>query len=212
MTTRARRRRDAGVHAGRHAGRGEGRDASRSRGRSAPRSSSSNTYHLYLRPGDELIARRGGLHRFIGWTKPILTDSGGYQVFSLAARRTIDEEGARFQLASRRLRASADAGEGRRHPGAARIGHRDGARRVPRASGRRAMPRGARWSGRCAGRGARATRLLGAARRPVAGRHRHQPRPGAVRDRPGRRRSRTCARRAPRRRSRSGSRATRSAG
>ena len=56
----------------------------------------SNTYHLYLRPGDDLIARRGGLHRFIGWTKPILTDSGGYQVFSLAARRTITEEGARF--------------------------------------------------------------------------------------------------------------------
>src|SRR5918912_2088352 len=57
----------------------------------------SNTYHLYLRPGDDLIARRGGLHRFIGWMKPILTDSGGYQVFSMAARRTIDEEGARFQ-------------------------------------------------------------------------------------------------------------------
>jgi len=56
----------------------------------------SNTYHLYLRPGDDLIARRGGLHRFIGWTKPILTDSGGYQVFSLAERRTITEEGARF--------------------------------------------------------------------------------------------------------------------
>jgi queuine tRNA-ribosyltransferase len=57
----------------------------------------SNTYHLYLRPGDDLIARRGGLHAFIGWTKPILTDSGGYQVFSLAARRTIDEEGVRFR-------------------------------------------------------------------------------------------------------------------
>src|SRR5438270_7140119 len=57
----------------------------------------SNTYHLYLRPGDDLIARRGGLHAFIGWTKPILTDSGGYQVFSLAARRTIDEEGAHFR-------------------------------------------------------------------------------------------------------------------
>src|SRR5215831_9556457 len=50
----------------------------------------SNTYHLYLRPGDDLIARRGGLHAFIGWEKPILTDSGGYQVFSLATRRTID--------------------------------------------------------------------------------------------------------------------------
>ena len=56
-----------------------------------------NTYHLYLRPGADLIARRGGLHRFIGWTRPILTDSGGYQIFSLAARCTIDEQGARFQ-------------------------------------------------------------------------------------------------------------------
>ncbi len=56
-----------------------------------------NTYHLYLRPGDDLIARRGGLHNFSGWYGPILTDSGGYQVFSLADRRTITEEGARFQ-------------------------------------------------------------------------------------------------------------------
>jgi queuine tRNA-ribosyltransferase len=57
----------------------------------------SNTYHLYLRPGDDLIARQGGLHQFAGWTRPILTDSGGYQVFSLAARRTIDEAGAHFR-------------------------------------------------------------------------------------------------------------------
>src|SRR5260221_10758535 len=57
----------------------------------------SNTYHLYLRPGDDLIARRGGLHRFAGWMRPILTDSGGYQVFSLASRRTIDERGAHFR-------------------------------------------------------------------------------------------------------------------
>jgi queuine tRNA-ribosyltransferase len=56
-----------------------------------------NTYHLSLRPGVDLITRRGGLHRFIGWTRPILTDSGGYQVFSLAGRCTVDEEGARFQ-------------------------------------------------------------------------------------------------------------------
>ena len=56
-----------------------------------------NTYHLHLRPGDELIARRGGLHRFMGWSGPILTDSGGYQVFSLAARRVIDEDGVRFR-------------------------------------------------------------------------------------------------------------------
>ena len=48
-----------------------------------------NTYHLFLRPGDELIARRGGLHRFIGWTRPMLTDSGGFQIFSLAERRVI---------------------------------------------------------------------------------------------------------------------------
>jgi len=57
----------------------------------------SNTYHLYLRPGDNIIARRGGLHRFIGWSKPILTDSGGYQVFSLSERRTITEDGAAFR-------------------------------------------------------------------------------------------------------------------
>jgi queuine tRNA-ribosyltransferase len=56
-----------------------------------------NTYHLFLRPGDELIARHGGLHRFIGWTHPILTDSGGFQVFSLAERRVITEEGADFR-------------------------------------------------------------------------------------------------------------------
>jgi queuine tRNA-ribosyltransferase len=55
-----------------------------------------NTYHLFLRPGDELIARRGGLHKFIGWSRPILTDSGGFQVFSLADRRVIREEGAEF--------------------------------------------------------------------------------------------------------------------
>jgi queuine tRNA-ribosyltransferase len=57
----------------------------------------SNTYHLYLRPGDGLIARRGGLHRFMHWNKPILTDSGGYQVFSLSERRTINEDGAQFR-------------------------------------------------------------------------------------------------------------------
>ena len=56
-----------------------------------------NTYHPYLRPGDQLIARRGGLHRFIGWDHPIVTDSGGYQVFSLSDRRTITENGAQFR-------------------------------------------------------------------------------------------------------------------
>ncbi len=56
-----------------------------------------NTYHLFLRPGGDLIARRGGLHAFIGWPHPILTDSGGYQVFSLATIRKIREEGAEFR-------------------------------------------------------------------------------------------------------------------
>jgi queuine tRNA-ribosyltransferase len=55
-----------------------------------------NTYHLYLRPGDELVARLGGLHRFMGWDGPILTDSGGFQVFSLSGLRQITEEGVTF--------------------------------------------------------------------------------------------------------------------
>jgi queuine tRNA-ribosyltransferase len=56
-----------------------------------------NTYHLTLRPGDELIAALGGLHRFMGWPRPILTDSGGYQIFSLAANLKIDDRGATFR-------------------------------------------------------------------------------------------------------------------
>jgi queuine tRNA-ribosyltransferase len=56
-----------------------------------------NTYHLYLRPGTEIIEAAGGLHKFIGWDRPMLTDSGGYQVFSLAAQRKLNEEGAMFQ-------------------------------------------------------------------------------------------------------------------
>ena len=57
----------------------------------------SNTYHLVIRPGTELIAKAGGLHKFMGWTGPILTDSGGYQVFSLAKLRKISKEGVEFQ-------------------------------------------------------------------------------------------------------------------
>ena len=56
----------------------------------------SNTYHLHIRPGDDLIYRMGGLHRFFNWDKPILTDSGGFQVFSLASLRKITEEGVHF--------------------------------------------------------------------------------------------------------------------
>ena len=56
----------------------------------------SNAYHLYIRPGIDIIQEAGGLHKFMGWSKPILTDSGGYQVFSLARLREITDEGARF--------------------------------------------------------------------------------------------------------------------
>ena len=56
-----------------------------------------NTYHLHLQPGEDLIARAGGLHRFMGWDGPMLTDSGGFQVFSLASLRTIQEEGVKFR-------------------------------------------------------------------------------------------------------------------
>jgi queuine tRNA-ribosyltransferase len=56
-----------------------------------------NAYHLHLRPGEELVHQLGGLHRFMGWTRPILTDSGGFQVFSLETLRTVDESGVQFK-------------------------------------------------------------------------------------------------------------------
>lgn len=56
----------------------------------------SNTYHLHVRPGDQIVKKMGGLHKFMHWDKPILTDSGGFQVFSLAGLRKIKEEGVRF--------------------------------------------------------------------------------------------------------------------
>ncbi|HOC44697.1 MAG TPA: tRNA guanosine(34) transglycosylase Tgt [Thermoanaerobaculales bacterium] len=65
--------------------------------RLAPEIVLANTYHLLLRPGVELIERLGGLHRLMGWQGPILTDSGGYQVHSLATRRTVDDDGVTFQ-------------------------------------------------------------------------------------------------------------------
>src|SRR5690554_2822032 len=57
----------------------------------------SNTYHLYLRPGSDVVAEAGGLHKFMNWNRPILTDSGGFQVFSLGPLRTISEEGVEFR-------------------------------------------------------------------------------------------------------------------
>jgi len=55
-----------------------------------------NTYHLHVRPGEDVVAKLGGLHRFMGWTRPLLTDSGGFQVFSLEGRRTVSEDGVEF--------------------------------------------------------------------------------------------------------------------
>ncbi|HEY9807342.1 MAG TPA: tRNA-guanine transglycosylase, partial [Candidatus Obscuribacterales bacterium] len=56
-----------------------------------------NTYHLHLQPGEEIVAQGGGLHQFMGWSGPMLTDSGGFQVFSLSEMRQIDETGVKFR-------------------------------------------------------------------------------------------------------------------
>jgi queuine tRNA-ribosyltransferase len=57
----------------------------------------SNTYHLWIRPGEDIVEEAGGLHKFMNWNKPILTDSGGFQVFSLSKLRDIKEEGVHFR-------------------------------------------------------------------------------------------------------------------
>ena len=72
-----------------------------------------NTYHLALRPGMDVIAEHDGLHNFSGWQRPMLTDSGGFQLFSLAKLTKIDENGAVFPVAYRRLPHGADAREKR---------------------------------------------------------------------------------------------------
>ena len=66
-----------------------------------------NTYHLMLRPGAERVARLGGLHKFMNWPYPILTDSGGFQVMSLASLRKLDENGRDLPVPYRRLDARA---------------------------------------------------------------------------------------------------------
>ncbi len=88
--------RDAGVHAGRHLRHGEGDESRPNSQEIGAHIVLGNTFHLWLRPGLEVIAAHGGLHRFMGWERPILTDSGGFQVFSLGALRKITEEGVRF--------------------------------------------------------------------------------------------------------------------
>jgi queuine tRNA-ribosyltransferase len=113
-----------------------------------------NTYHLFLRPGDELIARRGGLHAFIGWNRPILTDSGGFQIFSLAARRVIREEGAEFQShldGSRHVLTPEGAVDIQARLGSDIAMVLDECLSYPasREDAARSMQRSLRWAGRC---------------------------------------------------------------
>ena len=80
-----------------------------------------NTYHLYLRPGTEILHKAGGLHRFGGWEKPILTDSGGFQVFSLSENPKLHGGGGMVPQPYRRLQASVHARENRGYPAHNRI-------------------------------------------------------------------------------------------
>ena len=114
-----------------------------------------NTYHLYLRPGHELIREHGGLHRFMHWDRPILTDSGGFQIFSLGPLRRITEEGVALPVPHRRLAALPEPRAGHRDPGGPRLGYHDVLRRL-HALPRRAQPTWKnpwrcthRWARRC---------------------------------------------------------------
>ena len=148
----------------------------------------SNTYHLYLRPGDDLIARRGGLHRFIGWSKPILTDSGGYQVFSLSNaphhRRAAARTSARTSTARRISLTPEKAADIQAQLGSDIAMVLDECLAHP---GERR--RGARVDGAHAALGAAAARDRFLALRDglVPGVDGQQPGPGAVRHRAGRR-------------------------
>jgi queuine tRNA-ribosyltransferase len=113
-----------------------------------------NTYHLHLRPGDERIARLGGLHRFIGWDRPILTDSGGYQAFSLGQRRTIDEQGICFRShldGSERLLTPESAVDIQANLGSDIAMVLDECLAFPatRDEAARSMQRSVRWAARC---------------------------------------------------------------
>lgn len=85
-----------------------------------------NTYHLHLRPGDEKIKALGGLHKFMGWDGPILTDSGGFQVFSLAAAAHHQRAGCALSVAHRRQKNLHGSGGEHAHPVQPRFDHRDG--------------------------------------------------------------------------------------
>ena len=123
-----------------------------------------NTYHLMLRPGAERVARLGGLHRFMDWPGPILTDSGGFQVMSLAKLRKLDADGVTFQSHLDGATPSADAGALGRDPAPAGRHHHHGAGRVHAVPGDR-------------GRGARVDGTVDALGRALAARP-SSPRPG----------------------------------
>jgi queuine tRNA-ribosyltransferase len=113
-----------------------------------------NAYHLHLRPGDEIVREMGGLHRFMRWDRPILTDSGGFQVFSLAQLRTVNEEGVEFQShidGSRRFFTPETVMQIERNLGADVIMQFDHV--IPgqsdEATARDASERSIRWLGRC---------------------------------------------------------------
>ena len=146
-----------------------------------------NTFHLFLRPGLEIIEKFGGLHRFIGWDKPILTDSGGFQVFSLAHKRKITRRGGHLRLAGGWLEGVSLAGSVDADPGHAGFGHRDDLRRMHAVSGDRES--GPRIDGavslRWAERSRRAFRRSAQSQR-------------AVRHRAGRACTKTCAGAPPR--------------
>ena len=134
-----------------------------------------NTYHLALRPGEDVVRELGGLHRFMGWDGPILTDSGGFQLFSLARARRGDRGRGRLPLAHRRPAAGTLARAGRGHPGGPgeRRGHGAGPRRcaaqwpeVVRDATQRAFAGASLPAGRPAGR---------------PGPLRHRPRAGWIR-------------------------------
>ena len=109
-----------------------------------------NTYHLHVRPGEHVVEQLGRLHRFMGWDRPLLTDSGGFQVFSLEGFRRVDEAGVEF-------RATSTAAAARSRPSAPR---RSSGRWAPMSrwrsttwcrEGRTNRPRGTPWSARCDG-------------------------------------------------------------
>jgi len=113
-----------------------------------------NTYHLWLRPGDGLIAGLGGLHRFTGWDGPILTDSGGFQAFSLGAKRVMTEEGIRFRShldGSEHLLTPEGATDiqARLGPDIAMVLDECLAQPAPLATVRESTERSARWARRC---------------------------------------------------------------